>query len=152
MWNFDIHTDCFVICSGWDNYKCCVSLGLGCGSYTIGLCVHTMTQRDVGEVWVWSVWSSPTPPREPLCDRCSCEGKNWELKMALFLWIGNILNFLSPINRTWKHYLKPVWGWWAYTRDRREPDRLSSGEPQDDCYWKETLLSCCGSYVELPLL
>lgn len=27
-----------------------VSLGLGCGSYTIGQCVHTMTQRDVGEV------------------------------------------------------------------------------------------------------
>lgn len=72
--------------------------------------------------------------------------------MTFFLWIRNILNFLSPINRTWKHYLKPVWGWWPYIRDQGEPDRLSSGEPQGDCYWKEALLSCCGNYVELPVL
>lgn len=72
-------------------------LSLGCGSYTVWLyvwlSVHTRTWREVGEGWVWSVWSSPTPPREPLGDRCGCEGKDWELKMTFFLWIRNILNF-----------------------------------------------------------
>lgn len=64
----------------------------------------------------------------------SCEGKNWSLKRAyLFLWKYGVLDLLSPVDRTWKHNLKPVWGWWPYTRDWREPDRLSSGEPKGDC-------------------
>lgn len=62
----------------------------------------------------------------------SCEGKNWSLK-RVFLWKYGVLDFLSPVDRTWKHNLKPVWGWWPYTRDWREPDRLSSGEPKGDC-------------------
>lgn len=51
MQNFDSHSSCFVSCSGWNHYKHCVSLGLGCGGYTFWLCCGCLcTQGHAGRL------------------------------------------------------------------------------------------------------